>query len=264
MYQITGLYVYPIKSLGAVTLSEAELSETGFAYDRFWMLVDEVGNFLTQRVLPILARFEVALTQEHLQISFEGSQLKVPKILATPTEEMDCQVFGIPLKGALELPAAHAWFSEQLGRKVFLLRKTLPRRAVKGHEEVSINFSDTNQYLLLGTASLEQLNSKLETPVPMNRFRPNIVFEGGTPHLEDEWQHLQIGTHQFASTKLCGRCKVITVNQETAEVGKEPLKTLATYRTINQKVCFGQLLKLTSSEKGQVKVGDMIEVLSSK
>ena len=131
-----------------------------------------------------------------------------------------------------------------------------PRYAV--HEE-SVSFADGMPYVLIGQSSLDDLNQRLNEPVQMDRFRPNMVFSGGEAYAEDQFKQLQIGKVGFQVVKPCGRCVLITVNQQTAEKGKEPLATLATYRTVNNKVYFGQ--NAVALTPGIVSVGDPIHLL---
>ena len=127
---------------------------------------------------------------------------------------------------------------------------------MRNHPDVAVNFADSNQYLVLGNSTLDYLNTQLEQALPINRFRPNIVFKGGMPHAEDTWNTITIGDSVFKTTKLCARCKVTTIDQETGAVGKEPLSTLARYRTVNQEVMFGAYLKLMESQTWQLTLGD--------
>mgnify|MGYP005754659241 FL=1 len=122
-----------------------------------------------------------------------------------------------------------------------------------------MSFADGMPYLIIGQASLDELNSKLEQPVPMNRFRPNLVFSGGSPFQEDQLRKIRIGTVEFQIVKPCARCVMTTVDQDTAEQGKEPLKTLASYRTVNNKVMFGQ--NVVALSLGKVRLGDAITPL---
>jgi uncharacterized protein YcbX len=117
-----------------------------------------------------------------------------------------------------------------------------------------VSFADGMPYLIIGQSSLDELNSRLESPVPMNRFRPNLVFSGGEPFLEDQLRKIQIGSVPFQIVKPCARCVLTTVDQDTGEKGKEPLKTLATYRTVNNKVMFGQ--NVVALGGGSVRIGD--------
>ncbi len=256
---ISSLHLYPIKSLGSIPLNTAQLSETGMAYDRFWMLVDEKGVFITQRDIPKLALFKMQLSDKGIVVN---NALEIPYELAEKGEEITTKVFQDEVAGIKESERVNNWFSEQLGQKVSLIRSSKQNpRFVSNHPDTKVNFSDSNQYLLLGHASMNNLNTKLAEALPINRFRANIIFEGGTAHAEDTWRRIQIGTSIFEYTKLCGRCKVTTINQSTAEMGNEPLRTLATYRNKGKKICFGSYWKLTSSSDNQISVGDEIVIL---
>src|SRR5690606_28095292 len=117
----------------------------------------------------------------------------------------------------------------------------------------TVSFADAMPYLIIGQRSLDDLNDKLQEPLPMNRFRPNLVFSGGEAFAEDSWERVRIGECTFKVTKPCARCVLTTVDQETGNTGKEPLKTLATYRSVDKKVLFGQnMIALTT---GTVKIG---------
>jgi uncharacterized protein YcbX len=131
-----------------------------------------------------------------------------------------------------------------------------PRYAV---QEESVSFADGMPYVMIGQASLDDLNGRLSDPVGMDRFRPNLVFSGGEAYAEDQFKQLQIGEVEFQAVKPCARCVMITVNQQTGEKGKEPLATLATYRTVNNKVYFGQ--NAVALTQGIVRVGDPIQQL---
>jgi uncharacterized protein YcbX len=257
--KVTELYVYPIKSLGRIALKSAQLSDRGFEYDRFWMLVKPDGQAITQRENPKLALFKLSMTADSIFIKYEKAALEIPKISASTAESMTTILFGNEIMGVRENEAFSQWFSEQLGETVILVRKSLESpRPMKRHEASKVNFSDCCQYLILGEASLTNLNEKLERPISIHRFRPNIVFSGGMPHCEDDFKTIQIGKSTFEGTKPCGRCTITTIHQDTAEKGAEPLKTLATYRKAGKKVLFGQYLKLVSAENGRIAIGDEI------
>jgi uncharacterized protein YcbX len=158
---------------------------------------------------------------------------------------------------------ADQWLSEQLNLQVKLVmmpestqRKADPRYA-KNEENVS--FADGFPYLLISQASLDHLNELLEEPIVMQRFRPNFVVTGTSPHAEDDWKSIQIGTLFFDLVKPCARCVLTTIDPETAQKGKEPLKTLATYRRVGNKILFGQ--NVVTKQNGLVKQGDKILVI---
>lgn len=120
-----------------------------------------------------------------------------------------------------------------------------------------VSFADAYPYLIIGQSSLDDLNSRLETGLPMNRFRPNFVFTGGTPYEEDRWKDFKIGAAEFKAVKPCARCMFITTDQETAERSNEPLKTLSTYRKIDGKIMFG--MNVVCIKQGIISIGDEIE-----
>ena len=124
-----------------------------------------------------------------------------------------------------------------------------------------VSLADGYPFLIIGQNSLDMLNEKLAAPVPMNRFRPNFVFTGGTPHVEDSWRNLLIGEIPFAGVKPCERCVLTTVNQETGEKGDEPLRTLSSYRNNGKSILFGQ--NLIALRNGIVRVGDSISIDNS-
>ena len=234
--KITELYLYPIKSLGRIALKTAQLSDRGFEYDRFWMLVRPDGQAVTQRENPKLALFKLSMTESDVIVKYENNELTIPKINSSATENITTVLFGNEVIGVREDEVFSQWFSEQLGEETILVRKSLThRRVVPKHEESIVNFSDCCQYLTISEASMAHLNKKLDEPISIHRFRPNIVFSGGMPHCEDGFKIIQIGKSTFEGTKPCGRCKVTTVHQDTAEKGVEPLKTLATYRKQGKK-----------------------------
>ncbi|WPR74203.1 MOSC domain-containing protein [Algoriphagus sp. NG3] len=260
---IHSLYVYPIKSLAGVSLSQAKVEEQGFELDRRWMLVDEEGRFLSQRTLPGMATIKVEIGDHSLDVfvsSRPEDRIRVP--LHAVGEEISVKVWDDEMLARLVDPQIDAWFSQKLGVKARLVhmsspkaRKVDPRYAVN---EESVSFADGMPYLIIGEESLNDLNSRLEFPVSMDRFRPNIVFSGGTPFQEDSFQRIKIGEIDFQLVKPCARCVMITVDQQSGSKGKEPLKTLATYRTKNKKIYFGQNMVALSS--GKLRVGDLIQV----
>jgi hypothetical protein len=159
--------------------------------------------------------------------------------------------------------AINAWFSHILGQNIRLVlmpestrRHADGRYAPKGQY---VSFADGFPFLLAGQASLDDLNSRLVQPLPMNRFRPNFVFTGGTPFEEDTWANFSVGDQLFRAVKPCARCMVITTNQDTAERGVEPLKTLSTYRKFGNKIRFGQNTVWLGNGDATIRVGDVLQ-----
>ncbi|MGK9119520.1 MOSC domain-containing protein [Olivibacter jilunii] len=266
MLTISELFIYPVKSLGGISLSEAEVTDRGFKYDRRWMLIDENNQFLTQRVHPQMALFKLEIGGDGLSVTHpEWGKIRIPfePVDAQFSEvviwEDTCQAVSVSRE-------VDAWFSDALGltcRLVYMpdsiTREVDQRYAPKG---MITSFSDAYPFLIIGQASLDDLNARLEIALPMNRFRPNIVFTGGTAFEEDRMNHIRIGgTIDFYGVKLCARCVMTTIDQQSAKKAKEPLKTLASYRSREKKILFGQ--NLIHQGSGFVKVGDPLEVLST-
>lgn len=266
--QLSEIHIYPIKSLGGISLTQARLTDRGLEHDRRWMLVDAQGRFLSQRNHPLMARLQVVLGENGLLVH-DRSGVLYP--LPIPFQAQTAAAARIPVviwddtcEGQLVSAEADAWFSKALGQDCRLIympdksrRAVDPRRAQNGE---IVSFADGYPCLIIGQASLDLLNEKLAQPLPMNRFRPNFVFTGGAPHAEDHWTRFCIGEVLFHGVKPCVRCEITTIDQETTLRGKEPLRTLATYRRAEKGVIFGQ--NLLHEGAGVVKVGDQIKVLA--
>jgi uncharacterized protein YcbX len=264
--KLSEIWIYPIKSLGGIRLSSSPVVEKGLPYDRRWMLVDERGTFMTQRINPLMALFKLTMNKHDLVVNFKNDSLTIPlrPLLITRPERVT--IWDDQVEAHEVDPIFSKWFSEHLDLACRLVHfpENNPRpvdvKYQRSNEQVSL--ADAYPFLIIGQSSLDDLNSKLEHPVPMNRFRPNFVFTGGTPYEEDTWQTFSIGGGHFAGVKTCSRCVLTTVNQDTAARGTEPLKTLASYRTWNSKVHFGQ--NLLSIDHHEVHEGDIITVNTYK
>ncbi|MCH6234665.1 MOSC domain-containing protein [Cognataquiflexum rubidum] len=256
------IYIYPIKSLGGIRLEESILEERGLKFDRRWMLVDKEGMFLTQRTFPEMALLQVEVGDSGLLVYHKNDHSHRILVPFQPQTNyfLSVTIWDDVVIGQKVDQQVSKWFSETLDRECDLVimpesteRKLSPKYAVNSE---SVGFADAMPYLLIGQTSLDELNGRLEVPVPMDRFRPNLVFAGGNPFEDDTWDKVQVGEAVFKITKPCARCVMTTVNQVTAEKSKEPLKTLATYRTFDHKVMFGQNMLLLSGDK--IKVGDEV------
>jgi len=263
--QLQDIFIYPIKSLGGLRMTEAQVGIRGLSYDRRWMVVDEKGGFLTQRKHHQMALLQVELLAEGLRV-FHKQKADQQHFIPLEPESSDfipVTIWDDAVAGQLVNESSDRWFSEILGfpcRLVFMpdaIERPVDQKYTINQETVS--FADAMPYMVIGQKSLDDLNSKLPSPLPMNRFRPNFVFSGGEAFAEDHWTQVKIGACTFQVTKPCARCILTTVDQATAITGKEPLKTLASYRTVNNKVLFGQ--NMIALDTGLVKVGDEIKVL---
>ena len=260
--KLTQIWIYPIKSLGGISLLSAQVLGKGLRFDRRRMLVDDTNTAITQRVYPKMALFKTSISNEHLHVKFGDSNLKISLEERDLSRPLDVTIWNDRVK-AFEVGGAQSdWFAEMLGIRCKLVffpeeneRPVDPRYHVNAE---NVSLADAYPFMTIGQSSLDDLNSKLQEPLPMNRFRPNFVFEGGEPYEEDQWRNLSIGDVRFAGVKMCDRCVMTTVNQITAEKGIEPLKTLATYRNWDNKIYFGR--NLVALDHGVVNVGDRILV----
>ncbi|MBA4852285.1 MOSC domain-containing protein [Emticicia sp. BO119] len=260
---ITEINIYPIKSLGGISLHSAQVEDRGLQYDRRWVLADGQDRFMTQRENQQMTLIDVAIECDGLKISHRTKDidpLKVPFDPQTDDNHM-ITIWDDVVRGVRVSDLADAWFTEVLGKETHLfyqpdesIRPTDPKYSITRKEHTS--FSDGYPILIIGQASLDFLNEKLDEKIEMRRFRPNLVFSGGEAHDEDSFRYFQVGEAKLAGVKLCARCVLTTINPDTAEKGKEPLKTLAQYRSNGNKILFGQNLLVV--EKGEIKIGDEI------
>ena len=268
---LTDLYLYPIKSLGGIRLQEAVVEPRGLRHDRRWLLVDAQNRFLTQRTDAALALLAVAIeADEELVIHHRArpalGALRVP--LTEPAADLiDVVIWDDTVPARPVSAAADGWFSAALGRAVRLVyMPDSTRRPVDADRPdrtppgAVVSFADAYPFLIIGQASLDELNARLAAAghpaVPMDRFRPNLVFAGGAAHLEDTWADFRIGEVAFRGVRPCARCVVTTIDQQTAVAGKEPLRTLSKYRRDGSKVNFGQ--NVVPRSTGTVRVGERV------
>ncbi|MEM8612645.1 MAG: MOSC domain-containing protein [Cyanobacteria bacterium P01_H01_bin.105] len=263
LIKLSGLNTYPIKSAAGIGLSQSQVTYRGLQYDRRWMVCDLNGKFLTQRKLPKMALIQVAVgdTLRLTTASDSDSSLELPAIPAA-AEPMDVDVWGDHCTAWSMGDQAAQWLSDFLGLEAQLvyMPDSTQRPTDHGRFKTPNSFSDAYPFLLISEASLAELNSRLEQPVPMNRFRPNLVVTGCEPFAEDAWHQLKIGSVIFDVAKACSRCSIPGVEQSTGEQGKEPLKTLATYRRWDHAIWFGQ--NLIAHSEGILRVGEQVEVLA--
>ena len=256
---IGSIHIYPVKSLGGFAVPEVRLTDRGLEHDRRWMLIDPEGRFLSQRECSAMACLHCAPHGNGFRVTDvrNGNSVDVPWSIAEG-ERINAKVWDDEVELLLGHATEHEWFSEALQRPVRLaympdstLRTTDPRYA---HVPVALN--DAFPALIISQASLDDVNARLGTPVPMERFRPNFTIVGGEPYQEDEWKEIAIGQVHFLVVKPCYRCVIITTDQRTGERSQEPLRTLASYRSVGNKVRFG--MNATFAGPGTVRVGDIV------
>jgi uncharacterized protein YcbX len=254
---LTALHVYPVKSAGAVSPQEWEVDGFGLEHDRRWMVVDTAGKMVSQRTHPRLALVRPSVGDGTLRIETAGMpalelQLRPPPVVSATSTVWDdrCQTTWVGERAA-------RWFSDFLGTEcslVYMPMETV-RLANPDHApaETRVSFADAYPFLLVSEESLADLNGRMTEPLPMNRFRPNLVFRGGAPFEEDRLTAFELGPLHFRAVKPCDRCVVTTTDQLTGARGVEPLRTLATYRKRDGQVYFGQ--NLVHSGRGRIRVG---------
>jgi uncharacterized protein len=258
--RLSELHIYPIKSARGISLSSARVDIRGLEHDRRWMLVDEQGRFLTQRSIPRMALIRVELSSSHLSVKAEGMNELRLSLRPDSGDSLHVCVWNDSFDAIDAGNDAASWFTKMLAfpcRLVFM--PDMSERFVNPKyvpQNTLVSFADGFPFLLISQASLNNLNSRLAEPVPMNRFRPNLVIEGCTAYEEDSWASITIGSVRFRVVKPCWRCTVPTVNQETGIRAPEPILTLSSYRTREGKVCFGQ--NLTRETQGVLTVGDEV------
>jgi len=261
---LASIHVYPVKSLGGFAISEAALTDRGLAYDRRWMLVDEAGTFRSQRELPAMACLHTVSGSDGFRVTDvrDGSTLQLPWTLAEG-ERQRVTVWSDVVTTLRGESTWDDWFSERLQQQVHLvcMPDATKRRTDGRYARCLTSLSDGFPLLVVSQASLDDLNRRLveqgNAPVPMDRFRPNLVIGGGMAFQEDGWQGIRVGQANFKLVKPCARCVVVTTDQRTGERGSEPLRTLATYRSTRNKVMFG--VNAVGEDSGTIRAGDPVE-----
>ncbi|NNE98948.1 MAG: MOSC domain-containing protein [Pyrinomonadaceae bacterium] len=277
--KISEINIYPVKALKRTSLQRAVAEERGFAGDRRFMLVDQNGDLVTQRQIPALATSSALLHENTLEVLAEGAQSITIGSDFDESANIKVRVWDSVCDALLADDLINKWFSETFGSDLRLVkmpdstRRRVNEKFNAGDDIVS--FADGYPILVICEASLADLNSRLDEKIPMDRFRPNIVVSGGEAYEEDSWRRIKIGGAVFRGVKPCARCVVTTVDQKTGVFrGKEPLKTLATYRKpadlypiSSEEMGFGKNdvlfgMYLVADNFGEaISVGDDVEIL---
>lgn len=258
--------MYPIKSCGGIPVEASEVDRRGLRHDRRWMLVDETGCFMSQRRFPRMALIRVRIEPDGLVVDAPSMHsLEVP--LQPPAGRlMLTRVWDDLVESLTVGDEADRWFSGFLDvscRLVYLPDESVrPVDPAYGGPGDQVGLADGFPFLLISEASLADLNARLEEPVPMDRFRPNLVVRGCEPFAEDNWKLVRIGSIIFRVVKPCERCAITTVNQRTATTSKEPLRTLARYRRSRKKVLLGQ--NLIHDKRDTLHTDDPVEVIQAR
>ncbi|MEF2277227.1 MOSC N-terminal beta barrel domain-containing protein [Deinococcus sp. YIM 134068] len=258
MPTLSGLFTYPIKSAGGVSLDRAHVGPLGLDLDRRWMVVDDTGRQLTQRDCPRMALAGVEVEPDGLRVTApEMPDLCVPFEPEGPPHPV--HIFDQPVRARQVGGEADGWWSAFLGLRAALVHfpDEAERRMNPRFGTARISFVDGNPLHLVSEASVADLNARLTVPVPTARFRANLVLSGGDPYEEDGWRRIRIGGLEFDVVEPCARCSVLNVSG--GRMGAEPLRTLTGYRRRGRLVEFGQ--NLIHAAQGELAVGDPVTVL---
>ena len=258
---LSALHVYPVKSLAGIKLQEAEVTGRGLRHDRRFMVVDPAGDFFTQRDIPKMATVWTEIEGGKLRLA--APDVGEVEVDAEPAggDPMTVKVWNSTCAAVAPSPEADRWLTGYLGapcRLVYMPESTRrPVNPAYGGDN-AVGFADGYPFLVTNEGSLADLNARLRRPVPMNRFRPNLVLSGAPAFAEDGWREFRVGGASFRMAKPCGRCQVTTTDQATGEVmGPEPLSVLTAYRDSKDfGARFGMNAVATSG--GVVRVGDPV------
>lgn len=271
--QVTRLFVYPVKGCAGTEVPAVELDAFGPRNDRRWMVVGtDPGRFLTQRSHPAMALIRPRVDDGGgLAVDAPGEETLAVAVPPARAFRRPVRVWADGVEAADAGDEAARWLSRVLGDDVRLvhmpddvIRPVDPSRAPRSDARVS--FADGFPLLVVSEESLGELNRRLAAtgagPLPMDRFRPNVVVLAGEPHGEDRWERARLGAIEVRGVKPCARCVVTTVDQSTGKGGVEPLRTLATYRRREDgQVLFGQ--NAVHMQTGRLSVGDPVEILEA-
>lgn len=261
--RLAGIHQYPIKSCTGFSPESETVLDRGFPHDRRFMLVDENGRFISQREQPRLSLVVPVVQNGLLQIAAPEQQTIQLSLEPGLNRHISVTIWSSTVN-ALDMGDEVAdWFSIYLGATTRLVHmpdsvQRLRKSQVNG-AEFEVSFADGYPYLLTNTASLQELNNRLASPVPMDRFRANLVVDTDLPFAEDDWKQISIGAVTFDVVKPCARCTITTIEQETAIKTQEPLRTLNTFRRFGNQVNFG--MNLIARTNAEVSLGDPVTIL---
>jgi len=245
--KLSELNIYPIKSTRVIHLDQARVEARGIQWDRRWMLVDAAGKFITGRQQPILATVVTQIVEPQLQISAQGREPLLIPLADSGPGELSVEIWRDQCPVSEVSSKASDWFSRLLGIACRLVRLSdqdiRPVDGDYGQAGDQVSLADGFPLLLIGEASLVELNRRLRVPVLMNRFRPNLVVTTDEPFIEDNWRRIRVNGLEFDLVKACSRCVFTTIDPQTGtkDPGLEPLRTLSNFRRRPEGgVLFGQ------------------------
>lgn len=262
--RIEELNIYPLKSARAQKTNQMKITHEGPVGDRQWMLVDESGQFLSQRTLPKIATVEVFFEESALTLGFQKTFFKI-STNSSFKRPVKVQIWNDTVEAALEPDLYSQALSQYLGVNCRLVRYApYSQRRVRSHSQdwkPEVRFADGRPLHLINTKSIEDLCSRIGQEIPRNRFRANIFFAGQSAYEEDQWKRIRIGEVVLSQPKPCARCVYVNIDQATGQIaGPEPLKTLQSYRPkVDDEATFGALW--IPENTGIIRENDVLEVL---
>lgn len=233
--KITGLNIYPVKSLGGLSVSSAVLTKKGLQYDRKWMLLDAGGRFMTQRTFPRMALISLQIESGKLHFTHRPTEKTAAvDILENYGENFVTKIWRDTCTVQKVGAPIDTWLSEVLQTEctlVFFPDESMRTKTRKNPgEERTASLADEYPILLLNELSFADVNTRTEEDLSIDRFRGNIIFAGEKNYEEDTFNGIRLAEIDCPTVETCGRCPLINVNQTTAEKGREPLQTLTNYR----------------------------------
>lgn len=262
--QVVALNMYPVKSMRGIAVTQAQLGMAGFVGDREWLVADAQGQFITARECERMLLWQPELTATGVRLwAPNGASLHVHRAdYQAPAAVTVWKDHFEAYSGPAE---ADAWLSAQLGLpcRLFFVGQQ-PQRSLAANGGAALSFADGAPYLITTLASLAALNSLLDAPIGMQRFRANIVVDGQNAYAEDGWGNITVGGLGMTGFKPCGRCKIVNLDPDTALLSpaKEPLKTLAKTHQLAQGACFG--MNFYARETGTIRLGDAVVCMPSQ
>jgi uncharacterized protein YcbX len=264
--KLTELNIYPVKSTRRIALTGSEVLPRGLPWDRRWMLVDGDGRFITARQHPRLATVQTRLDGDALRVAADDRAGFSLPLQPSGQNRVSAAVWQDSVQAVAVGAEADSWFSDFLGLRCRLVQMTddivRPVNRDFGRPGDQVSFADGFPLLVITQASLSDLNARLEQPVEMRRFRPNLVVDGDAPYCEDGWRRVRVGEVEFEGVKNCSRCVFTTIDPDTGEKhpATEPLRTLSRYRRgADGKVYLGR--NLIPRSAGVIRVGDSVSIL---
>lgn len=263
--KLESIYIYPIKSIAGISLKEAVVKERGLQYDRRWMLIDESNQMITQRNFHNMALIRMEIEDEQMvlrQSAKDSEVLKIPLQIHDGVS-VNASVWNDQVKLIWPQLNADEWFSDLLKThcRLVYMPDDSPRQVDPKYVSKSMNtsLSDGYPFLLANTTSLIDVSQKSGIKPEMERFRPNLVVKTQEPFEEDQWKRITIGNISFRLVKPCARCVMVTIDQNTGKAGKEPVKSMSTYRKVDNKILFGQ--HAIAETFGRIRIGGELKIL---